>query len=263
MAFDLALLEDALKDEGFFREWIYREEVPSTMDLIRERAEAGAPEGTVAIARRQTAGRGRRGRSWASPEGGAWFSLLLRPPIELGQAGCLSVLLAVAVAWALRERYSVPVSVKWPNDLFLEGMKLGGVLIELSSTAGRIDWIVAGMGINVNNPIPPGLESVAVSLAEALEREVALEDFYIGVLRSIVREYRWFLEEGFELVRARWEDISALEVGEEILVQRGGERFEARVRGLSELGRLLIERAGRVEELVSEDVTLSLTLTKG
>ncbi len=249
-------LRAELESERFFARWIFREEVGSTMDIARELAEAGAPEGTIVFAARQTAGRGRRGRGWESPEGGAWFSLLLRPPMELCRAGCLSVLAAVACALAIRERYALPVRVKWPNDLLLDNRKLGGVLIELAAVGAHIDWLIVGIGINVNNPLPKEARLPPLSLAGALGHSIDLEEFFAVILRALARWYLRFLQEGFEPIRTMWAELSALEDG--IWVQRGGERFEAQVKGLSELGKLIIERSGRIEELIAEEVTLTL-----
>ena len=164
MSFDLVRLRAELAGEVFFGELLYRDSLGSTMDLAKQRAEAGAPEGTLVIAGRQSAGRGRRGRGWESPPGGAWFSLLLRPQIAACEAGCLSVLLAVAAAQALRRRYGLPVQVKWPNDLLLERRKLAGVLSELATVEGQIIWLVAGMGINVNNVLPEEVRIPPISL---------------------------------------------------------------------------------------------------
>jgi BirA family biotin operon repressor/biotin-[acetyl-CoA-carboxylase] ligase len=249
-------LSNELRSEGFFAQWLYQESVSSTLDLARGMAEKGAPEGTVVIAGRQTAGRGRLGRFWESPPGGAWFSLLLRSLRDLGQAGCISVLSAVAIAQALRERYELPVLVKWPNDLFLYGKKLGGILVELSSVGARIDWLILGVGINVNNPLPQGTRVAPISLAVALSRCVALEDFYRVTLKALARSYLMFLREGFEPIRQCWKELSLLEDG--VWVRKGQERFLARVRGLSQLGKLVVEREGRIEELVAEEVTLGL-----
>ena len=252
----IADLQRALADERFFTRWIYRKEIGSTMDLAREMAEMGTPEGTVVIAGRQRAGRGRRGRGWDSPVGGVWFSLLFRPSIELCRSGCISVLLAVAIARALRERYGIPVSVKWPNDLMLHSKKLGGVLIELSTVGERIEWLIAGIGINVNNPLPKETRIPSISLSSALARPIELEEPLLVILKSIAQSYLRFLREGFEPIRHMWAEHSALYSG--IWVQKGEDRFEAHVKGLSELGKLIVERAGRIEELVAEEVTLSL-----
>ncbi len=256
MALNVVRLGNELQGEGFFTQWFYQESVSSTLDIARAMAERGAPEGTVVIAGRQTAGRGRLGRFWESPPGGAWFSLLLRSSRDLGQAGCISVLSAVALAQALREQYGLPVRVKWPNDLFLYGQKLGGILVELSSVGSRIDWLILGVGINVNNPLPKKTRVPAISLAVALTRSVELEDFYRVSLKALARSYLRFVREGFEPIRQCWREFSMLEDG--VCVQKGEERFMAHVRGLSELGKLVVEREGRIEELVGEEVTVSL-----
>lgn len=251
---DMGRVRRELEGEGFFRWWIYREEVSSTMDLARQHAEAGAPEGLVVIASRQSTGRGRFGRRWQSPVGGLWFSLLLRPPIKPDRSGCIAVLSAVAVAQALRESYALPIKVKWPNDLILHQRKLGGILIELSTGGESIDWLIVGVGLNVNNPLPSRVRVPPISLREALGRDVELEECLIVVLRGLAHHYRGFLREGFEPIRERWQELSVLE--DRISFDRGKERFEAQVKGLSESGKLIVEHAGRLEELVAEEVTL-------
>jgi BirA family biotin operon repressor/biotin-[acetyl-CoA-carboxylase] ligase len=232
------------------------------MDVARELAGRGAPEGTIVIAGEQTAGRGRHGRAWRSPPGGAWFSLVLRPEIEPQAAGQVAVLLGVALAEALREAYGVPVAVKWPNDLWLRSRKLGGILIELSASGGQLDWLVAGIGVNVNNPAPrgTGMKASAISLGEVLGKLAQLEDFYVQALRGIARGYQRFRAEGFEPVRQAWPQLSLLREGDRVWVEGASERRAARVVGLSALGRLVVEweRDRRVEELIAEEVTLNV-----
>lgn len=243
------------------------------MDLARSLAQGGAPEGTIVSAQEQRSGRGRRGRSWHSPPGGAWFSLIVRPPIAPADVGQISVLLGVSLARALRAAYEVPVGVKWPNDLWLFRRKLGGILLELElkpepepepepSAQGErvewVEWVVVGVGINVNNPTPEGVP--AVSLREALGSPVELEGFYESVLRGIARDYRRFCAEGFGFVRELWGSLSVLRPGEGIRVRRteAGEPLAARVVGLSPQGRLVVEweGSGRREELLAEDVSV-------
>lgn len=229
-------------------------ELSSTMDVMRERAESGAPEGTVVVSERQLRGRGRRGRTWSSPVGGAWLSLLLRPEEERRPVSSLSVLSAVGTARALHEAYGVPITVKWPNDLLINRRKLGGILIDLASSGESLTRAIVGVGINVNNEPPERIPSI--SLSEALGRPVELEACVASILRGIAHWYGTFLTEGFDVVRGEWERLSAVDVGEEIWVVRQDERYEARVRGLSKLGELLVERDGRTESLVAEEVTL-------
>lgn len=252
----------------------------STNDYLKQRAESGAAEGTVVIAREQTAGKGRLGRSWASPPGGAWFSLLLRPRISVEQAGCISVLVAVSLAQALRERWGVPVGVKWPNDLYvirpnplspsLKGRgvsppalgvgerfaKLGGILIELSSQGSQIQWLIVGIGINVNNTLPEETRVPATSLARELGREISLDEFFEVALAALARGYERFLAEGFDFVREEWQRMSVLP--KSLSVVTGAQRQEAEVLGLSESGKLIVRILERVRELSSEEVTLCL-----
>ena len=244
------------------------DQLGSTNDYLKQLAESGAPEGTVVIARAQTAGRGRFGRRWLSPKGGAWFSLLLRPPIPVEQAGCISILIAVSLARALREHWGVPVGVKWPNDLYVphphplsvdgEGwpqagvryQKLGGILIELSTNAAQIEWLIAGIGINVNNEPP----ARGTSLARELGHPVPLEDFLERALTALAHDYERFLSEGFAFVHAHWQRLSVLPP--RVLVRTGSGEIAAEVLGLSQSGKLVVRTGESVRELAAEEVTL-------
>jgi BirA family transcriptional regulator, biotin operon repressor / biotin---[acetyl-CoA-carboxylase] ligase len=142
--------------------------VDSTMDLLHGLAAEGAGAGTVVVAGEQTGGRGSRGRGWRSPSGGLWLSLLLRPSSAVG-IELLGLRIGLAVTEALAALSpGVPVEIKWPNDLMLDDRKLGGILCEARWQGESLAWVVAGVGINVANPIPPELAGMAISLAEQL-----------------------------------------------------------------------------------------------
>lgn len=139
--------------------------VPSTQEVAHLLAEAGAVHGTTVVAREQQAGRGTRGRTWHSPLGGLWMSVICRPR-DPASAECFSLRVGLAAAEVLEEAAggSVPIMVKWPNDLYLAGRKLGGVLCEARWQGAILSWIVAGIGINVGNPIPADVRDSAVAL---------------------------------------------------------------------------------------------------
>ncbi|HTS90149.1 MAG TPA: biotin--[acetyl-CoA-carboxylase] ligase [Gemmatimonadales bacterium] len=138
---------------------------PSTQDALHELAALGAEAGTAVAAQVQTMGRGSRGRGWESPLGGLWLSVLLRPAVAPALE-VLSVRVALAAARAIEEAYpAVHLGLKWPNDLMLAGKKLGGILCEARWQAGKVAWVAAGIGVNVANAIPPGLEGQAVALS--------------------------------------------------------------------------------------------------
>lgn len=140
--------------------------VPSTQEVAHLLAESGSVHGTAVAAREQLAGRGTRGRTWHSPLGGLWLSVLCRPQ-DAASAECFSLRVGLAVAGALEAALPdlPPLRLKWPNDLFLNGRKVGGILCEARWQGGSLAWIVAGIGINVRNPIPPEVAGTAIALA--------------------------------------------------------------------------------------------------
>lgn len=142
----------------------YFERVSSTMDVLHELAATGADTGTAVIAGEQLEGRGSRGRSWHSPPGGLWLSVLCRPPVIEG-LDVLSLRAGLAVAEALQIVVPRPLQLKWPNDLMLSGRKLGGVLCEARWQGDSLAWVAVGVGMNVSNRIPEELRAVATSLA--------------------------------------------------------------------------------------------------
>lgn len=141
--------------------------VPSTQEVAHWMAEDGAPHGAAVAAREQLAGRGTRGREWYSPIGGLWMSVVCRPRHAVSAAcSALRAGLAAAAAVEARVPAATPIALKWPNDLYRDGRKLGGILCEARWQGDRLAWIVVGVGINVRNTLPPALEGRAGRLAE-------------------------------------------------------------------------------------------------
>jgi BirA family transcriptional regulator, biotin operon repressor / biotin---[acetyl-CoA-carboxylase] ligase len=142
--------------------------VSSTMDLLHDLAADGVEAGTVVVAGEQTGGRGSRGRGWRSPPGGLWLSVLFRPRVAAG-VELFGLRIGLAVADAVESLGpGVPVHIKWPNDLMVGERKLGGILCEARWQGDTLAWVVAGVGINVANPIPADLAGIAIALTERL-----------------------------------------------------------------------------------------------
>jgi len=160
--------------------------IGSTMDRLHELAAEGVPDGTAVVAEAQTGGRGSRGRVWESPPGGLWLSVLYRPGTAAG-AELLSLRLGLAVAEALETvAPTVRVGLKWPNDLILADRKVGGLLCEARWQGESLGWIVAGLGLNVTNPIPPQLRGTAVTLA-SLAPAATVDTVLPEILRRLRR----------------------------------------------------------------------------
>ena len=161
---------------------VRKDQVTSTNDLVKARGKEGEPEGLVVVARSQTAGRGRLGKSWSSPEGGLYFSALVRPNMGMKELLRMTVFACVPLAEALEEVSGAHVQVKWPNDLEVEGRKVGGILVEGVSKLNRLDFAIIGVGINVKGD--PGVEG-SISLEEAAGKDLELEPLFQAILQHL------------------------------------------------------------------------------
>jgi BirA family biotin operon repressor/biotin-[acetyl-CoA-carboxylase] ligase len=161
----------------------YFERVSSTMDVIHQLASEGAPAGTAVIAGEQLEGRGSRGRTWHSPIGGLWLSMVFQPPAVEG-IEVTSLRVGLAVAEAIQARVPKPLQLKWPNDLMLEGRKVGGVLCEARWQGEALGWVAVGIGMNVRNRIPADLDAVAISLCDLIPA-ITVEEIADPVLAAL------------------------------------------------------------------------------
>jgi BirA family transcriptional regulator, biotin operon repressor / biotin---[acetyl-CoA-carboxylase] ligase len=189
---------------AFFR-LIGRDETGSTNDDAADAARSGAPEGTLIWARRQTKGRGRRGRPWVSPEGNLHLSIVLRPEVAAVRAGEVAFVAALAAADACAALApGADVRCKWPNDVLIAGRKVGGLLIESSLTSsGQVEWLVVGIGLNLAAH-PEAVEFPATHLALHAGRAIAVEEGLSTLANAFAARYRQWREQGFAAVRAAW-----------------------------------------------------------
>ena len=176
------------------RQIIVLEQTSSTNDAILQVATANSNEGLVLFAEHQTAGRGQRGNRWESAAGkGLWFSILLRPGIQINDSGQLTIWAIETISDVIRTEFSLEPAIKLPNDVQLSGRKVAGVLVEMRAQEKAPHLAVVGIGINVNQSMedfPPELQNRAISLAMALHRPVDRRQFAVAVLRYLDRTYR-------------------------------------------------------------------------
>jgi BirA family biotin operon repressor/biotin-[acetyl-CoA-carboxylase] ligase len=239
-------------------------EVPSTMDLAHDLAAAGTPEGTLVVAERQTKGRGRLGRTWVSPSGGLYASLILRPIRPPADVPQLSLVAGLALAEAIEETAGLHPSVKWPNDLWLDGKKVAGILAESgrrSSAECRVPsaelksthCLIIGLGVNVTTE-PAELPETATSL-KAAGAAVGLADLAAALYLRLLAWYDVWQRRGFTPVRSALRPRLAL-LGEVVHISAGADRLEGTAADLDELGRLVIRRdSGSMQPLEAGEVT--------
>ena len=176
------------------REVIVLDQAGSTNDAILQIANANSKEGLVVFAEHQTAGRGQRGNRWESAAGkGLWFSILLRPRIDLASSPQLTAWAAKAVSNAIQNEFSLTTTIKPPNDVQIDGGKIAGVLVEMRAQQNAPHLAIAGIGVNVNQSredFPRELQSRAISLAMALGKQINRQSFAVALLRKLDRTYR-------------------------------------------------------------------------
>lgn len=181
------------------------DEVASTNDVAANFAQAGAEEGAVALATRQTQGRGRQSRRWESPSGGLWMSIVLRPKICSEELPGLTLVIATAVAQALQHLASVPARVRWPNDVYVADKKIAGLLAEARWSGDHPEFCCVGLGLNVNvdrSDFSQDVAESATSLQAVLGREVAVEPLLVALFERMEECYAAFCGGGFSALRA-------------------------------------------------------------
>ncbi len=235
------------------------EEIDSTNRYVKELAAAGEPEGTVVEANRQSAGRGRLGRSFFSPEEkGIYMSILLRPELPLERSVLITSMAAVAVAEAIEQVSGIPAQIKWVNDVFLNRKKVCGILTEAGINAEKqsLEYAVLGIGVNVGSmEFPEELQEIATSVSNECGRSVS-KDVLIDVILERLEVWYPSLWDGSFLAESKKRSIL---LGKEIMVVDAGAAgisYPAKAVDLDELGHLIIERDGKREVLNSGEVSI-------
>ncbi len=244
----------------------YYRAIGSTNDMARNLGLGGAPEGTVVVAERQTAGRGRLGRSWWDGGGGdgngaapagtdLLLSLLLRPVLSPVEAVPITLAAAVAVARAVRRSAGVSLGIKWPNDLLWGERKVAGILSEMVAEADKVAFLVLGIGVNGNTTVwPDQLAATAASLREASGKTVDRTALAKAVLEETEAAYLAFLREGPAAVRAEWLARNVT-IGRRVRVRTARETVWGTAVALGEDGRLRVETPGGMREFAAGEVT--------
>ena len=252
-------LEQGLKTKTMGQSIYFYEETDTTNNRARELALEGAPEGTLVVAEKQTAGRGRRGKVWESPLGtGIWMSLVLRPQIMPAEASVLTLLCGLATAEAIEAETGLSAGIKWPNDILINGKKAVGILTEMDCEMSEVHFVIPGIGINVNTAsFPPEIADIATSLYLECGKTVSRRRLVHKVLERLEEHYETFLRTGS--FTAMLEDYRkhCITLGKEVHVL-GREPFFAEALDITPEGELLVRRAdnGKEEVVFSEEVSI-------
>ncbi|HVJ47657.1 biotin--[acetyl-CoA-carboxylase] ligase, partial [Desulfitobacterium sp.] len=226
-------------------------------------AQSGAPEGTLVISRSQTSGRGRMNRQWACPPGkGILMSMVLRPEISVQFIPQLTLLCGVVVAETIRKVTGCAAGIKWPNDIVIRGKKVCGILAQSSFSRGGPEYVIIGIGINVNldiDQLPPNCQKTSTSLRLEMGQDVSRSKVLKQFIISWEEHYRVFLKGGHPYLRAKWIDNNVT-LGRDITLNKDEHLILGRAVDISERGGLIVNLGdGSSEEFLAEDLSLGKT----
>jgi BirA family transcriptional regulator, biotin operon repressor / biotin---[acetyl-CoA-carboxylase] ligase len=238
----------------------YEESVESTQKIAHRLAHEDAPEGTVIIAEEQLSGRGRMDRKWHSPKyTGIWMSIILRPNLPLPKAPQLTLLTAAAIVQGIENITGVQPEIKWPNDILINGKKVTGILTELVAEADRINAVIIGIGMNVNQTkedFPVELHEIATSLLLEKGGKVSRADLIKSIFMNLEKLYLLYLEEGFFPIKLLWESY-AISIGRKITARTLTHTIVGKAQGITDDGVLIIEdELGKTHHVYSADIEL-------
>jgi birA, biotin-[acetyl-CoA-carboxylase] ligase region len=254
----------------------YYEETDSTNTRAKEYAKSGGEAGSVFLAKSQTKGRGRHGRTWVSPnEGNLYFSILLRPNISAQEASMLTLIMGYAISLAIEEETGVLTQIKWPNDLVIAGKKVCGILTEMSAKTQSVEYVIIGAGINIGmESVAPEIQGMATSLKlegmksanaekytdkeeqiqsnanKQVEIEMSIQKLLACILQKFQEQYEIFLEDRDLRNIYKGYNDRLVNVGREVIILDGANEYTAKAEGINQQGELFIEKQDGVREAI-------------
>lgn len=254
-----SVLRKKLGSSLFAHNIIYHKAINSTNTLAKELAANGAPEGTLVLAEEQTEGRGRINRVWLSPAyENLYFTIVLRPCVQAEQLFVFTMILALAASDAVNKMIGIRPLIKWPNDLYVGRKKLGGILTEFSVREKTVEYVILGLGLNVNwNPHEE--ESMlypATSIFTEMGTRFSRSDLLIEILKFYESHYREVLGGHIDNIYKRWNELSLIK-GREVEIHSGQETVRGNVVRIDRNGALIIiDGDGRKKRIQSGDVSV-------
>ena len=241
------------------RNYLFFEETDSTNEVIKREAALGAPEGTLAVAELQTHGKGRRGRNWVSPKGsGVWMSFLLKPEINPAKASMLTLVSALAAKKACDEVCGKETFIKWPNDIVLDEKKICGMLTEMSTEIEVINYVVIGIGFNVNTvSFPDEIKETASSMYIETGKKIVRSDLIASYGKYFEAYYEKFLETGdLSFLKEEYNKSLVSRNRRVKIIEKNGE-FVGEALGIDDNGELLVKTEnGAVKKIMSGEVSV-------
>ena len=252
------MLRQRLRGSLFGKRIYHFFKTDSTNRVALELGHQGEAEGAVVLAEEQSAGRGRTGHTWHSERAtGIYATILLRPKLSPIQAPLLTMMAGLSAHAAVQRVAGLSVDLKWPNDLLIQGKKVGGILTEMHAEPAQVRFVIVGIGINVNQEkFPPDLATASTSLRLETGKSQSRLEVLVRFLRQFEIDYRELLSEGAAGMVKRFEAVSSYARGKRVRVTNGKESFTGVTAGVEDEGLLRVKRDdGKVTTVIAGDVT--------
>lgn len=239
----------------------YYSEIDSTNNRAKALAEESAPEGSLVITDYQTAGRGRENRKWVSPaKQNLLFSFILRPPPILQNAPQITTIAAVAICDTIRKETRLRnTMIKWPNDIRIGEKKVAGILTEMKTLKKRIEFVVVGIGININiskEDFPESIRETSTSLFIEAKKHIEREKFFVHLMQTLDDYYRVVISNGFDSIHLLWKEMSDMP-GKLVRIENSANVIEGYIMDIDTDGGLLIrEKDGLTQKVFSGEIKI-------
>lgn len=251
-------ISDGLQTEIIGRKIYYFDTIDSTQRFALELASRPYENGSIVIAERQTRGRGRQSRVWASPRGGIWLSILLRPNFEISKASLMPMLTSLALSVAIEQTLKVYPKLKWPNDLMLNDKKVAGILVDASIESNKVEYLIIGIGINFR--IRPdriskslGGPKNGVATLVSWESEFSSTKLLQNFLLELELLYCKMSQNNSLNLKIEWERRSSM-IGKKVTISTPAGKLSGKAVGIDIDGALLISKNGQVHRLLAGDI---------
>ena len=229
------------------------ETIGSTNLFAKKLVKEGAEEGIVVVADVQSGGRGRKNRTWSSPEGGLLFSIVLYPKISPQRVMLITMASSIAVAQGIKEITGINPVIKWPNDLLINEKKVCGILTEIDAEMDSINYTVVGIGVNANNELGKELQKTATTLKQEIGAQVPKVELLKSILKSLDKKYNILISGNYDFIRDSWLSYSNI-IGKKIQVQDEETVTTGKVTDIDDSGCLILNTKTGNVRIVSGDL---------
>ena len=242
-----------LKTKIIGKKILYFDKIQSTNLYAKQLIDQNIENGTIVISDVQTGGRGRKNRSWVSPSGGLWFSVILYPDIAPRCGMVITMAASISVSKAIREITGLKTRIKWPNDILLKNKKVCGILTELNADLNKIIYAIVGIGVNVNNKIENQLDDIAISLKQVVDSEISRDELLKSILKNFDMNYNRLKKNDFEYIKKIWLSYANI-IGKKVRINDYKTVMEGVVKDIDDNGYLILNTNSGIINVINGDI---------